>query len=422
MAVSTTNTNEMITIYDVLAIIIATISLIATIINVWLIRKMNWNGYMLILYTLAIYQLIFDISFYFLINQKSVAWSYSLFLLFNMFGELSSTLLTNILSIIVFRIVYNLKVINIFYEYKKYLFCTITIPLLLIVCALSFHQLNLNENQIIFRIYYYIIFAGLIFNIILYLLTNYYVHKLDNLIHQNVITIDQANAIKVLVSRMKYYPISQVILRLGPVWLYFNRDTQNIRAARYIYVLTTPATGIVYFIVFLLLQPIAKKILMKSLYKVRFFAIIIDYIDMNCSCINSCCNSKNSSNDNDEKEYDDNRDESFVRSTLHHEMDDIELTDVIHNKSVCRPSGDVETGNQRSSQSRESSVSSDHDNNPINENDLEKISDPQYFDNNKHERDETRINNVKETLASSLTNEEDKDGNKDRIESSNTHE
>jgi hypothetical protein len=101
--------------------------------------------------------------------------------------------------------------------------------------------------------------------VICYGITSLLVSHLITKVKSGALTIVQAEAITVLVGRMKYYSVVQIFLITGACWNGYNLATTNSVASNYAYFLTAPACGIGYFLVFLYMQPLALKICGKLL-------------------------------------------------------------------------------------------------------------------------------------------------------------
>lgn len=107
---------------------------------------------------------------------------------------------------------------------------------------------------------------SVVFNIVCYLVTALLVSSLVKKVATGQLTTVQAEAISVLVGRMKYYSVIQIFLISGACWHGFNETTMSSYAARYAYFITAPACGIGYFLVFLYMQPLALKMFQKMVF------------------------------------------------------------------------------------------------------------------------------------------------------------
>lgn len=284
--------------------IIGVIAFLCSITTIYLIRKMKLNGFLLILLSLSVCQMVYDIAFLFLIGGHD-DWYLSMFLLFDLAGELSVAIWTVLLSIIMFRIVYTLKTVNIYREYPVYLTTAITVPLVLDILALSLHRLDVDPLSTAYRIYYWMRLIAVIVNIVLFIITNIIVLRLYKRVEAGILTVTQAECIRILVQRMRWYSVVQILLRVGPSWYENNSQTLQSAPARIVYFFTAPATGIGYFLVFLVMQPGATHILIDKIN--TFFPFFNKYLP------------------NNEVTDTDDRESYYLRETMESVWDETEL-------------------------------------------------------------------------------------------------
>lgn len=249
---------------SIVASFISSIALISMFIYLWILFKMKWNGFFLILSNLACCQIIYNLSFFFLLDEDA-SWSYSTFLIFDLFGDLSSALWTNILSLIIFRIAYGIQTVNILKEYPYYLFIVISTPLSLIIFGLVTDQYTLDPLVPAFRVYNMLKLISVIFNIILYLLTSMLINKFPDLIERKILTPLQAQAIYIIITRMRYYSIVQVITRASSLWYFHNEQSLDSLAARWVFVIISPLQSVGYFTILLIIQPGALKLVLNRI-------------------------------------------------------------------------------------------------------------------------------------------------------------
>ena len=95
----------------VLGVGFATLSLIASLLTLYLIKKTaKWNGYIQLVVSLTACQIIYDLSFFFL--PVPFTWGEYIYLFLNTFGGLSSALWSNIIIIVTARIVIRLRTVD----------------------------------------------------------------------------------------------------------------------------------------------------------------------------------------------------------------------------------------------------------------------------------------------------------------------
>lgn len=100
----------------------ATLSLAAAIITLFLIKLLKkWNGYLLLVCSLTVCQAIYDIGFL-LLPWYSIAFARVLYFFLSTLGGLTATLWSNVIILLLCRIVYTLDSTNILKQVKEYHF------------------------------------------------------------------------------------------------------------------------------------------------------------------------------------------------------------------------------------------------------------------------------------------------------------
>lgn len=112
---------------------------------------------------------------------------------------------------------------------------------------------NNLESFYVGRIYLYGRLISVVCNFGTYFLTTYRVSQMRKMPH--------VDAIDVLASRLKYYALVQGIFRIGPTWSEVLH--RNVFVPEMLLSIFSPGTDIGYFIVFLLMQPGAMKLMRK---------------------------------------------------------------------------------------------------------------------------------------------------------------
>ena len=89
----------------------ATISLVASLLTLYLIKRLKkWNGYIQLVVSLTVCQIIYDISFFFL--PVSPTWGQYLYVFLNTLGGLTSSLWSNVIILVTARIVIRLRTVD----------------------------------------------------------------------------------------------------------------------------------------------------------------------------------------------------------------------------------------------------------------------------------------------------------------------
>ena len=93
----------------IILVVVSVLSIWASIITLYIIHALDkWNGYMRVIWSLTICQIIYDVSFFFFVafyvgGEKNIGYEFSIFL--STFGGLAVTLWTNALIFVVLYMV-----------------------------------------------------------------------------------------------------------------------------------------------------------------------------------------------------------------------------------------------------------------------------------------------------------------------------
>ena len=105
-----------------LAITFATLSLLASLLTLLLIRRLQkWNGYIQLVVSLTVCQIIYDISFFFL--PIISLWGQYLYVFFNTLGGLTSSLWSNVIILVTARIVIRLRTVDTLKKVRRVCMC-----------------------------------------------------------------------------------------------------------------------------------------------------------------------------------------------------------------------------------------------------------------------------------------------------------
>ena len=264
-----------------LALFCAFVSLISTVITLVLIFDMKrWNAYMLLIFNLTFCQFFYDLAFFFLITYQANSSQLALTFL-TTFGGVAVTLWTNIISFILCYIVLYLTSFNV-YGYFKIFFISIMIPSLTLA-SLNVIYYDSNETKLYFTDFYYWLRIGsIVFNIAVHGIITYKLNRMgfEKKNGDNTVPI-QRDPVRVLASRLKYYPIVQIITRIGAAWYeaVYGYDTESFdnhmdvtqKISFFLYAVFVPSAGFGYFVIFLLVQPKALAVFKARLQRYRIF-------------------------------------------------------------------------------------------------------------------------------------------------------
>lgn len=250
-------------------LLMTTASLIGSLLTIFLIRDLQrWNGYMLLVYNLSISAAVYDFSFYFLFGFRSVG-CFSVYKLLAIFSGSAVTLWTNVMSLVLCYTVCTLTSVNIQASIRS-IGCTIHCLAAAMAIAVVAVYLVDHDDESMNKIYYWLRVASIALNIVIYLVLfavlNPYIRC-----HRGLAECDETLLLlSQLTSRLAYYPIVQVITRVGASWWEYQYGFQpdafdstgafplDKQIALYLYAISAASAGLGYFLVFITVQPLAR--------------------------------------------------------------------------------------------------------------------------------------------------------------------
>jgi hypothetical protein len=230
---------------------VGSLSIICSLLTLRLIYVMGrWNGFLLLITSMTICQLIYDTIIIF-IPLSSVYDLYNWVTFISSFGGLSATFWTNIIASVVLYIVFYHVTVDIF---KRYIYYFIIVIVPSISLALYDTFLYNNNGFIEIRYYFWLRLASIAFNAFAYFATSYKVYSMG---------LSELEAVAMVVTRLKYYPLVQIIVRAAPTYYEAMYDISTVKnsfktsqiIALCFYSASIPAAGIGFFIVFLVVEP-----------------------------------------------------------------------------------------------------------------------------------------------------------------------
>lgn len=255
-----------------LVLVITTISIVASLTTIHIMNKMNvWNGYVLLVYAVAVAQTFYDVSFYFLLGGSDEM-GFCLYRAWNSASGVSVILWINVMSTLVFYTTLYMVSFRV-KDYFYHMSCVIiALSLLMGIPDFITCLREPNDNQTNW-IYYGIRLVSIFYNILVYIFITVLLHLpySISLCHWTISDIGLRrktnDLLVVLVRRLKYYPIVQVISRVAALiwdaqygfgeytWAQ-NKSVMEV-VVQILYDITNPCAGIGYFLVFLWVQPSA---------------------------------------------------------------------------------------------------------------------------------------------------------------------
>lgn len=279
-----TISNHIVYVRDWLEFSVALVSLICSIFTLLVIKQMKiWNGNFLLLTTLTVLQVIYDINFLLGISPgfaSCVVWNF-----LDILGGLGVSFTSNIISFTVVYVVRKVKSLNIKENFKYFSVFSIWIPLAFaIVACFGVSPANEDDDKpytdciyntslaasAVRNFYYWGRLFSIIFNFGAFIYVVLRVRKMGFMSSRNSISSSQTSgegviasviseqqilAVNALASRMKYYPLAQAICRSGSAWNEFNNYQYSNPTSALMAAACAPSSGIFYFIIFLVMQP-----------------------------------------------------------------------------------------------------------------------------------------------------------------------
>lgn len=218
---------------------------------------------MLIIFTLTGFQLLYDLEFFFVPCYDDVFCNNSTSFL-KVFGGLSVTFWTNVISLVLLRIVKSLRSLDI-YEYYFGTFVAIFIVSFTLATVTVVYYSNEGINYSLQWTYLALRYASIIFNIVIYAMVWGKLGKMGFWGKENA-QKRKFEPLVALTSRLKYYPVLQILSIIGETayGVTFGFKTDSYGASHMspmqstflcLYAVSSTSAGLGYFIVFLTVQP-----------------------------------------------------------------------------------------------------------------------------------------------------------------------
>lgn len=251
--------------YIALGVASTTISAAASLILLALTyTSKHWNGLLLLIFWMSIFQLLFDFGFFFQLLSGLGMAELILAGFGEMIGGITSSLYSNVLAFAVLYVVQFRHVLNIKKHFISISFCCITPGFLTFVVYTSGYtepNTYLIDTAIL-GMNFYIRLISILFNLVVFFYSSF---KLTKMLRDSGDSLSESNrAILSLVGRLKYYPLIQILARSGPsIDRAMNGsgdlNNDNITAIKLYSAITIPIAGLGYFIVYMCTQPGSSK-------------------------------------------------------------------------------------------------------------------------------------------------------------------
>lgn len=262
---------------DTLIIICSSIACIFSILNIAIIVKLNtYSGHVVILLSMAISQLIYD-AFMYPTTVGEGKESTDTFILIcvamQAIGGAAVAIYSNIMSTCVLYVIMYRKSFRFLDNVILFHFAVGSVILLLIV-LFSLSYLSVDMLGAMRTLYASLRFLSILYNFGACGLAYYYVQEIMGLVSEDTNrasfskAMAQDSAICILAKRMMYYPVVQIVCRSGCVWYEWQYgwdfDPHTVTklqfAAQVTVAVITPAAGVGYCVIYVLMQPLARRL------------------------------------------------------------------------------------------------------------------------------------------------------------------
>lgn len=241
---------------------IATVSLLCSLFTLMLIKRVGqWNGYHMIIFSLTLAQILYDINYMLGVLPGSAACNAWQFL--DVVGGLSTTLWSNVLGGCVLHVAIRIKSANIEKRYPLFFVLAALFPLCVallqvILGVITFDKdddsceyAGSTEGFIARGLYYWTRILSIVVNVIIYISITVKINRMTDTWNGK-----KYDALTELAARMKYYPLFQALSRSGAAWDEFNRaGDSGYFPSSLMRSICSPSSGIWYFMIFVLMQP-----------------------------------------------------------------------------------------------------------------------------------------------------------------------
>jgi hypothetical protein len=247
-----------------ICLFVAAVSILCSFLTLFSIYKMNrFNVFMKLVGNLAVSQMIYDIGFFFFLGPILA----SKIFVGNMFAVgfgVASSLWTNLISLEILYVVIKLQPFNRVTTHFRSIQATIYLLSSCVALCLWIPGFSSYSYDVL---YFWFRLSSIVFNVGVWCLS-YYILSTPEMKSSAVYGV-----LCVLIDKIKYYPIVQVVTRAGAAWYEYNYGTYGVDfsnceepgpveaiSAMMCFVLT-PSAGIGYFMVYLRAQPLAYRYL-----------------------------------------------------------------------------------------------------------------------------------------------------------------
>lgn len=249
---------------------------LTSLLMLWLLVKTKrWNGHVLLITTMTVFQTIYDISFYTAVVDVHNAYVTVPSNVAQIVGGMGGSLISNAIAGIAFFVIWRRRSFPIFACYP-YILAVVLLAAAadatMFLLSVLYRRLEYLADYSVLGFYYYARLVSICLNFVLALLTAWQIRrtrsgKAADLLSHSERTMNQ------LALRLFYYPLVQAVSRSGAAWyeMQYGYDFDRSRgydfspahtsnwafAAQCTMALSMPAASVGYLCIFLVMQPTA---------------------------------------------------------------------------------------------------------------------------------------------------------------------
>ena len=263
----------------IITLFFSCVALLASILILVLIRRLRvWNPQTSLVWWMSVCQCTYDASFFSFVAQASGStnhWSYYTASFFQLFGGISVTLFTNVITAVLMWVIISRKNIDLFRYFHWVLLITMGPGLAIGIAYLANKTDDAYLGEVLSPSYYWVRLGSIFLNLLFYVITQDRVNKITNSVSVRAYStgaggadgnrkkLSTHDAIATLTRRSKYYWIVQAISRSGAAvyegaygyhgYTGFTNTNQYVGAL--FFAVLTPSASIGYLTIFLHMQP-----------------------------------------------------------------------------------------------------------------------------------------------------------------------
>jgi hypothetical protein len=282
------DTYNVIYIRDWVEFSVAMLSLFSSLFTLFVIRQLKaWNGNILLIITLTSFQILYDINFLFGPSEyyeTCVIWNF-----LDILGGLGTSFTTNVIAFTMVYVVVKVRSINVIQNYKYFMLIVGLVPLVFATLTLfTVEPASKDDDKpyttcvfngsvlahVIQNFYYWSRLASIILNFLAFMYISFKIKRLgfgrlvsvfqrprafsttssrstDHSPAVLTLSEQQTLAVRILATRMRFYPLAQAICRSGSAWDEFENYKYSNNTSSLMASACSPLSGVFYMLIFL---------------------------------------------------------------------------------------------------------------------------------------------------------------------------